>query len=379
MPTAALRAIYRVNLGVRPSERVLVFTDRPSRRETLKAADALRRENLRHIALMAAETGKALCREITFVEYPAAGVHGKEPPRKLWEAAFGAKAVEALDKVELLRPILGKTIRGEKTGEAEKILLRYKRHAVDAVVALSHYSTSHTAFRQFLTTLCGARYASMPLFDANMLAGPMDVDWPAMAGRTREIAKVLRKAEHVRIRTPEGTDISFSTRGRKVHADTGIITRPGAFGNLPAGEVYLAPVEGTAEGRLVLLWAPTRKLASPVAVTVKGGRAEDVEGEDEFAGELAGRLRERKENANIAELGIGANPRASRPDNILESEKILGAVHIALGDNSSFGGTVRTPFHQDFVFFRPTVTLTTKTGEKLTLLENGKLLEGGSK
>lgn len=379
MTTAALRAIYRVNLGARPSERVLVFTDRPSRREALTAADALRRENLRHIALMAAETGKALCREIIFVEYPAGGVHGKEPPRKLWEAAFGQKAVEALDEAGLLRPILIKTIRGEKIGEAEKILLRYRKHAVDAVVALSNYSTSHTSFRQFLTALRGARYASMPLFEAEMLAGAMAVDWRALAGRTLEAAKVLRKAGHVRIRTPEGTDISFSTQGRKIHADTGIITRPGAFGNLPAGEVYLAPVEGTAEGRLVLLWAPTRKLASPIEVTVKNGLATDVEGEDEFAKELAGRLRERRENANIAELGIGTNPRASRPDNILESEKILGTVHIALGDNSSFGGTVRTPFHQDFVFFRPTVTLETKTGEKLTLLEDGKLLEGGSK
>ena len=39
-------------------------------------------------------------------------------------------------------------------------------------------------------------------------------------------------------------------------------------------------------------------------------------------------------NRNIAELGIGTNDRATRPDNILEAEKILGTIHIALGDNS---------------------------------------------
>ena len=60
---------------------------------------------------------------------------------------------------------------------------------------------------------------------------------------------------------------------------------------------------------------------------------------------------------NIAELGIGTNDRATRPDNILESEKILGTIHIALGDNSSFGGRIRTSFHQDFVVFQPTLTL----------------------
>ena len=81
---------------------------------------------------------------------------------------------------------------------------------------------------------------------------------------------------------------------------------------------------------------------------------------------------ERKGNANIAELGIGTNDKAARPDNILESEKILGTVHIALGDNSSFGGKISTPFHQDFVFFKPTLTLIYKNGRRKTLIRNGK-------
>jgi len=70
-------------------------------------------------------------------------------------------------------------------------------------------------------------------------------------------------------------------------------------------------------------------------------------------------------------LGIGTNPRARKPDNILESEKILGTVHVALGDNSSFGGKVKTPFHQDFVFYKPTVTLLTGEGEKIRILDKG--------
>ncbi|MDP2168583.1 MAG: hypothetical protein Q8J64_09675, partial [Thermodesulfovibrionales bacterium] len=81
-----------------------------------------------------------------------------------------------------------------------------------------------------------------------------------------------------------------------------------------------------------------------------------------------------KENANIAELGIGTNDRAKRPDNILESEKILGTVHIALGDNISFGGRVKAAFHQDFVFFRPTVLLIDRAGKKTELMREGILL-----
>jgi leucyl aminopeptidase (aminopeptidase T) len=97
---------------------------------------------------------------------------------------------------------------------------------------------------------------------------------------------------------------------------------------------------------------------------VNDGSVSAVSGPDEYAGYLTMKLSERKENSNIAELGIGTNDAATRPDNILESEKILGTIHIALGDNSSFGGTIKTPFHQDFVFFKPTVTLLHKDGSK---------------
>ena len=88
---------------------------------------------------------------------------------------------------------------------------------------------------------------------------------------------------------------------------------------------------------------------------------------------LSQALGKRKENRNIAELGIGTNPNAVRPDNILESEKILGTVHIAFGDNSSFGGRVKTPFHQDFVYFHPTLELTLRSGKKQTILAEGRM------
>ena len=252
---------------------------------------------------------------------------------------------------------------------------------MNAVVALSNYSTSHTRFRDLLTRMCGVRYASMPLFDAPMLEGAMNVDWKTLAKRTRDIAKVVNKAEQIEIKTPNGTYVLFSKKGRKAESDTGLLTKPGSFGNLPAGEVYLAPLEGTANGKLVLEWAPTRPMKSPVTVTIKDGIVKEVSGDvvdstlrEEYVYYLRGKISERKENANIAELGIGTNDMAKRPDNILESEKILGTIHIALGDNSSFGGTVSTPFHQDFVFFRPTVTLIHKDGSKGILMKDGKFM-----
>lgn len=258
--------------------------------------------------------------------------------------------------------------------KAEDIIRRYRSQAVHCVIALSNYSTSHTRFRDLLTRICGCRYASMPLFDVSMLEGAMNVDWKALAKTTRELAKILNTADSVRLRTPNGSSLSFSKKGRKALSDTGILTRQGAFGNLPAGEVFLAPVEGSARGRLVLEWGPTRQLSSPVILSVRDGYVADISGADDFAAYLRAKLSERKDNGNVAELGIGTNRAARRPDNILESEKIYGTIHVALGDNSSFGGKVKTPFHQDFVFFKPTVTLVRKDGSSMGILESGKFI-----
>jgi leucyl aminopeptidase (aminopeptidase T) len=372
--TSTLRDIFRINLGVKEDEKVLIFTDRPSEREEIDEVDKNRRLKLRCFSLFAAEIGKNICKTVIFHEYPATGSHGAEPPEELWEFAFGKKALETLRKKNLLLSLLLKNAGDIEIKRAEEIIRRYKKNTVDCVIAISNYSTSHTRFRDFLTRICGCRYASMPLFDITMLEGAMHVDWKALAKRTEKIAKEVNRAEFVEVKTRNGSFISFSKKGRKAGSDTGILKKPGSFGNLPAGEVYIAPLEGTARGRLILEWAPTRHLSSPIILMIKDGIVVNIEGEDAYVEYLRGKLDERKENSNIAEFGIGTNDRATRLDNILESEKILGTIHIALGDNSSFGGKVKTPFHQDFIFLKPTVTLIHKDGSKQAILKSGKLI-----
>jgi aminopeptidase len=371
---SVLRDIFKINLGVKKYERVLLFNDKVSEKEDINEPDLERRAKLRYLSLLAADIGKNFCKSITFHEYAATGSHGAEPPSKLWEFAFGEKAVETLKKERLLLPILKKTAKDQDIKRAEDIIRKHKNNAVNCVIALSNYSTSHTRFRDFLTRVCGCRYASMPLFDISMLEGAMNIDWKTLAKRTLGITKVINMAEFIKVKTSNGTHIFFSKKGRRARSDTGVLTRQGSFGNLPAGEAFVAPLEGTANGKLVMEWGPTRQLESPMILTVKDGYVTDVSGEDEYAEYLNIRLSERKENGNIAELGIGTNDAAKRPDNILESEKILGTVHIALGDNSSFGGNVKTPFHQDFVFFKPTVTLIYKDGSRKDILKAGRLL-----
>jgi leucyl aminopeptidase (aminopeptidase T) len=355
----SIKNIYRTNLKVKKSDKVLIFTDK---------IDSTLQKITKHIF----EHGKGFTSRINFTIFETTGSHGAEPPELLWNSAFGSKVVDTLKAKKLLKPLINKKLNTSQFRNIEKIIKKFKKESVDVVIALSYHSTSHTKFRDLLTRVCGTRYASMPLFDKQMLFGAMAVKWRHMADLTKKISQKVNKFETLQIETPNGTCLTLSKKGRKAMADTGIITTPGAFSNLPAGEVYLAPREGTAEGTLVLEWAPTRKLTKPIILTVQKGNVISVKGNEQFAYYLRSKLKERKENANIAELGIGTNNRATRPDNILESEKILGTIHIALGDNSTFGGKISTPFHQDFVFFKPTVTLITRSGQEKILLKKGK-------
>lgn len=370
----AIKTLFRINLGIKRDERLLVFTDDIRPEERVLPEDRVRRERLKDLARLVAEVGMGYCKEVLYTEYRALMVHGAEPPEKLWKMAFGDKVIDLLKDKGIMNALIKKRADEEQIRKAENIILKNKNRAVDVVIGLANYSTSHTRFRDLLTRRAGARYASMPLFDPDMFFGSMNVDWRALEKRTRDLAKKVNMAQFVTISTPNGTLISMNKEGRKVGTDTGILTRSGSFGNLPAGEVYLAPLEGSSEGRLVIEWAPTHKLEYPVTFIVKNGKVTEVKGKDIYREVIEKKLMENDDFRNIAELGIGTNDKAKRPDNILESEKILGTVHIALGDNSSFGGNVRTPFHQDFIFFQPTLKLIYRNKKEEVILKRGKCL-----
>ena len=84
----------------------------------------------------------------------------------------------------------------------------------------------------------------MPLFDSSMIDGVMMADWGEVKERTERLVRLIKGAESVSISAPNGTDISFSIKERPILADTGIITNPGAFSNLPAGEAFHGPCRG---------------------------------------------------------------------------------------------------------------------------------------
>ena len=229
--------------------------------------------------------------------------------------------------------------------------------ASDVFIAPTTKSLSHTAARRAATD-AGVRAATMPGITADMLTRTMSADYGEVRRRSRAVAELLTDGSTVRITSPGGTDLTLGIEGRDGHPDDGDLRAPAAFGNLPAGEGYIAPVEGTASGRLAVdgsIW-PLGKLTAPLVVDIEGGYVSDIggDGADRFRAALSPYGRDA---FSVAELGIGTNEQATLTGNVLEDEKILGTIHVAFGDNHTIGGIVRVPSHQDGIVLQPTVTI----------------------
>ncbi len=369
---AAFGSLFETNMGIRSGERVLVFSDTIRDDENVSPSDLDRRTRLNATARAAAEYA-ASYGSSSFVDFPSTQASGVEPPLELWKATFGEEIVAELEHAGLLAKLLNKSASTSEIEVAREIVLLREDDVADIIIALSNNSTSHTRYRA-LACAAGCRFASLPHFDPDMFHTSMTVDWSALAARTARLVEAVNRAEWIRVTTPNGTDMNICKQGRNAGGDDGLLTAAGSFGNLPAGEAYLAPLEGRSHGVMIIEWGPTRKLDEPLRVTVENGVVVNIEGNDHHREKLEARFAENSNCRNIAELGIGTNDKASRPDNVLEAEKILGTIHIALGDNTGFGGVVSAPFHEDYVFYQPTLTAITADGAENIILDGGRLL-----
>lgn len=229
----------------------------------------------------------------------------------------------------------------------------------DVVLCPTLRSLTHTQARRDASAT-GARVATFPGITKDVMIRGLNADYKRIAERTLNLKAVLEKGKRVRVTSQKGTDIQFSIEGRSVHASKGLFHAPGESGNLPTGETFLAPVEGTAEGVFIVdgSFAGVGLMEnSDIKLTVKNGVVTDIEGGDN-AKQLAEILAKVGGDAyNIAEFGVGTNESAQLSGLILEDEKVMGTIHIAVGDNMGFGGKVKVPLHLDGVVKSPDVYL----------------------
>lgn len=239
----------------------------------------------------------------------------------------------------------------------------------DVFIAPTSRSLSHTMARKRASD-AGVRGATMPGVTAEMLARAMAVDFDLMAARSQAVAALLDGGSVARVTCPRGSDLTLDLSGRRGISDDGDLTAKGAFGNLPCGEGFIAPLGG--EGTLIATsLAPLGISDEPATLTVEGGGIVSATGG--LGPQYIQLLRAHGElGINIAELGIGTNDGAILTGNVLEDEKILGTVHVAFGASAGIGGTVSVPIHLDVVVLEASLEV---DGRKA--LDKGRFLLDG--
>jgi len=241
--------------------------------------------------------------------------------------------------------------------------------AADVVLAPTIQSLSHTDARK-VASEAGVRVGSLPGVTEEMLSRLMTGDLEEIRRRSWGLVTAINRASEARITCAHGSDLRIGLEGRLGTVDAGELGSRGAFGNLPCGEGFIAPVIEATEGVLVIdgSIAEVGLLDTPTALTVREGRLVEAIGPD--GSRLLELLTAHGEEAtSVAELGIGTNEEAELCGNILEDEKILGTCHVAFGASAAIGGTVQVPVHLDCVVLEPTIEL---DGEKI--VSAGELL-----
>lgn len=304
------------NLNLRADEKVLIVTDD----KKLRIGDAFN------------DAALTLSSQVEMKQIPALDFSGQEPPSPV----------------------------ADEMCQADVILLPLSK------------SLSWTNARRKASE-CGARIVSMPGITPETMLRTFPQDYSHIRKRVNRVCDLLDKTESIHVTTEIGTDLAFSVRGRLGRGRRGgIYTEDGAWGNLPCGEAFIAPVEGTAQGIYFVdaSHSGLGKIKDPIRIEVQEGKAIRISGGSQSSFLLKLLNRVNHPNAfNLAEFGLGCNPKAEVCGITLEDEKALGTCHLALGGNAFFGGRTDIGIHLDGVLREPTVTFNEKT-----IIRSGKLL-----
>jgi len=192
-----------------------------------------------------------------------------------------------------------------------------------------------------------------------------------------QLMQTLADTVKVEVTTPAGTKLSFSTENKQFFTDTKLDWREMKWMNLPTGEVIVAPVENSLEGKLVCdmsIGGIPELLKTPLEIRAKAGKAVSVTSKDKnVLAKVKNWLATDDWSDIVGEFAFGINPKARFIKEFLEAEKVHGTIHIAFGHNLDFpNGRNPSKNHMDFLMSKPTVKVTNKDGKTRTILQEGK-------
>lgn len=199
------------------------------------------------------------------------------------------------------------------------------------------------------------------------------VDYKKLRRIGSSIASKLKGKKFIHACDPNGTDLVFRIRDRHVGVEVGTLEDCFSTGReceveVPAGEVYVAPIENSANGILVVdelrdygIWGLELFFKDGRIVSLKAEK-----GSDTFKNMLE---KAEGDKDRIAELGVGTNYGMKPVGWNIYDEKALGTAHIGIGNNIKLGGVNKASIYIDFIL----QNLTIKADDKL-IMETGRLI-----
>jgi aminopeptidase len=168
--------------------------------------------------------------------------------------------------------------------------------------------------------------------------------WERQGEQQRRLLEVVAAGSEVRLQGP-GTDLRLTIAGRTWRSSD-------AARNLPDGEVFTGPHEGSAEGTVAFTYPGLRNGRRIEGIRLRFAAGEVVEASSADEEDSLRAVLDTDDGARrLGEIGIGTNFRLDRfTANTLLDEKIGGTFHLALGRSyPETGGTNVSAVHWDLV------------------------------
>ena len=262
----------------------------------------------------------------------------------------------------------------KKAGEEPPKLIAESMKFADVILIPVTFSVTHT-FAVKEAAAKGSRILVLTDFTEDMLIhGGIEADFKSIKPICKGVAGAFAAGNKVHLTTPGGTDLSFDITGR--HGNSlYCVVEPGEFSTIPTIEANTSPVEGTANGRIVadasIPYLGIGVLNEPVVVDVKDGYITKIQGGKQAETLNKDLLSHNDKNCfNIAELGVGLNPKCRMCGIMLEDEGVVGTAHIGIGTSITLGGTIKAPTHYDLIMWNPRIEIDGKVivdGNKVLL------------
>jgi len=249
-----------------------------------------------------------------------------------WAKEVGAETTTYL-MTEALRPIT------EPTN-----LFRLLCVKASAMAYLLDPRMEEKPFRGYMVKagVANCRICMMPGLTRDMMERLVNIDFHELDIFGKKLMDTLADSEEVLVENEAGTHVEFSVKGRKWKNDNGDISQKGSHGNLPAGEIFTAPVEKSFNGRLAISLIDDQ-LGDGIMEFEKGRL---IRYEGNGIQKILAYIGKDETGKIIGEFGIGTNPKAKICPNMLEAEKAFGTAHFAIGDSYGLGLNT-SPHHYD--------------------------------